>query len=133
MAALASALVVAAAVAAGLWISGAPQTQRLERADERRIDDLRRLTAAIADYHDDRGELPAHLGALVDGLRLSELPSDPLRGEPYDYERAGAGAYRLCARFDLPSPPERSAGFWRHGAGRHCYAFTVDGNAADAP
>jgi len=130
IAAVSSALVVAVAVTAGLWISGAPQTQRLERADERRLADLRSLTVAVQDYHDANGELPDRLQVLVDGIRLSELPLDPLRGEPYDYAREGTTAFRLCARFDRPSPPQSSRGFWRHGAGHHCFDFRLDGDAA---
>ncbi|MCY4156798.1 MAG: hypothetical protein OXF66_05105 [Gammaproteobacteria bacterium] len=124
VAALAAAFVVAGAVAAGLYLSGSPDEQRLLRLDERRLRDLWDISREIEQLWDATGELPATLEHVVVGGRpLSETPLDPVTSQPYEYKRMdGAGSgYMLCAVFARPSPATVRPYFWRHEAGRGCF------------
>jgi hypothetical protein len=122
---VASVVLVAAAVAAGLFFSGAPSEQRLLRLDDRRALDLNRLSmAATARWNAGRG-LAGHSAELVDGRSLSRIPVDPVADEPYEYRTTGPLAFEVCAVFDRPSRPELAGDFWFHEGGRQCFAFTV--------
>ncbi len=115
--------VVAAAIATGLYISGPPSEQRLERLDERRVADLRQLSAALRRYYAETAALPADLAELADGLRLSSLPLDPATAERYGYAVAGDAEFELCAEFSRNAESVLGDDFWSHGAGRHCFEF----------
>ncbi len=110
-------IVVAIVVAAFLTI-GPPNRARAEALDRQR---LRDLGDAAAELHEDysAGPLPA---------ALPYPPHDPVSGKPYDYQRLGNTRYRLCATFELPTPPDQPDNpdantFWRHPAGRFCYTL----------
>jgi hypothetical protein len=91
-------------------------------ADRQRLDDLQRLSHAIAAFRAEHDVLPASLARLPSPPAAPVRISDPVTGQPYDYRPLGALAYELCARFDaVSSPAERD--FWWHDAGRHCYAL----------
>lgn len=123
IAAWGSAAVVAAAVIVGLWLAGSPPTLRLERLDEKRVADLKVIAGVINDYWKTHGALPASLTDVVDGLRLSSVPTDPVTEAPYRYSAAPPNRFDLCADFALASRPEDGDDFWRHQADRHCYTF----------
>ena len=119
-----SSTVVAIAVVCGLVLSGSPREQRLKRLDERRIADLRTLASYVDRSWRKHEELPADLGALLDGVDVARIPSDPATGLNYEYVVAGPREYRLCATFQ--TTPDRAAGtFWDHQAGRQCFEFEV--------
>lgn len=107
-------------VAAALMVLGPPSRQRAEALDSRRIDDLRHIEEALrADYDVAKHPIPE---------RLAEPKSDPVTAKPYEYRRLGPTEYTLCAVFERPSPSTGDkvlddSPFWRHGAGRTCYAF----------
>jgi len=125
IAAYVSAAVVAAAIAAGLYLSGSPGEQRLRRLDERRVADLQRLSSVIDLYHTQTGQLPAELERLIDGRRLSSVPRDPATDEPYEFRITGDKRFELCAEFSRGSPAAVTPAdnFWRHDAGRRCFEF----------
>jgi len=125
LAAWASSVVVGVSVAFGVWISGAPQTQRLERLDEMRVSSLRNLADVIDGYWRASGALPATLTDVVDGLRLSGVPVDPVTGLPYEYTLVALDRFALCADFALASEPDSEDTFWMHAAGRDCFEFEV--------
>jgi hypothetical protein len=111
-------LVVAAIVVAAFLTIGPPNRARAEALDRQR---LRDLGDAAADLHDDYsvGPLPA---------ALTHLRHDPVSGKPYDYQRLGNTRYRLCATFELATPPDQpnnpeASTFWHHPAGRFCYTL----------
>ena len=105
---------VAAAVAAGLLITGSPAEQRLRRADEQRVAELRQL-ASTAEFRWNREQR----------LPSVDLPTDPATGEPYDYRVTGPRQFEVCATFDRPSRSELAGDFWSHEAGRRCFQFNV--------
>ncbi|HEX7037314.1 MAG TPA: hypothetical protein VF210_16200 [Pseudomonadales bacterium] len=117
--------VVAIAALAGFLVSGTPGEQRLKRLDAHRVADLQNLARAVERYWYPQHSLPTSVDPLVDGLNLSRLPTDPVTGTPYRYERLSADSYRLCADFARPSEAWEGDDFWRHPAGTHCYTFKV--------
>jgi hypothetical protein len=131
-AAIAATIVVLAAVVWGFVSAGTPDFVRLERLDERRIDDLQAIVWAMQRHVRDpdssrqllkRG-LPRKLEDLAKAVTDRKLSlTDPETGEPYEYEPTAWNTYRLCATFDLPRNATRRV-FWNHPAGRHC--FTID-------
>lgn len=121
--------VVVAAVVTGLVLSGSPAKARLEKLDERRVQDLRSLVRAADLAWTRQGTLP---GSLAELAELASLPAertrDPQTGEPYEYRPSAGEGYELCATFaltaDHPSTVlDRMAKdtFWSHGGGRHCF------------
>jgi hypothetical protein len=125
LAAVASVAVVAAAVVAGLWLSGSPAEQRLLRLDESRVRDLRELSRAVYYRWEERQVLAATADELVDGRALSRLPMDPASQEPYEYRVKGAREFEVCAVFSRPARPEDAEDFWYHDVGRRCFEFDV--------
>jgi hypothetical protein len=122
LAALAS-LAVVVAVGAGLYLGGSPGDQRLLRLDERRVQDLRTLAAAIDAHWSAGSRLPADLAQLLTAQRLRSIPTDPVSEARYEYAPAD-GQYSLCATFARPSRDAAHEDFWAHGAGRHCFAIS---------
>ena len=115
--------VVALVLIISIVISGSPSEQRLIRLDERRVENLVRLSAAFDDYWEERDSLPEEINELLDGRRLSRMPTDPQTALAYEYERLDHDTYQLCATFDRPSPAQRGEDFWVHDAGEHCFSF----------
>jgi len=109
---------------ASFVILGSPGEQRLVRLDELRIAHLVQLTEAIDDYWEARDELPLKMSELLDGRRLSRMPSDPETGLAYEYEQLDPNNYQLCASFDRPSASQLTVDFWIHDVGRGCFTFT---------
>ncbi len=116
--AVAAIIIVAAIVVVAFLTIGPPNRARAEALDRQR---LRDLGDAAAELHEDygAGPLPA---------TLPHSPHDPVSAKPYDYERLSNTRYRLCANFELPTPPEQpnnpdASTFWRHPAGRFCYTL----------
>jgi hypothetical protein len=105
---------------------GSPNHARAEALDRQRVSDL---GDAAAELHEDygAGPLPA---------ALPQPRHDPVSGKPYQYQRLNDNRYRLCATFELPTPPEQRAGpdvntFWHHPAGRFCYTLDA-GNRVES-
>jgi type II secretory pathway pseudopilin PulG len=135
------AVVGAAAIVTGLVMVGPPSEARRRALDERRVNDLRQLSAAIDAYWTRNGRLPDRLAALETtaerpaGYR-SASPArpapDPSTSVEYGYRVVDSGKYELCADFELaggePGAPTTRA-FWAHGAGRQC--FTLEARKAE--
>lgn len=88
---------------------GTPRHQREIEADERRIEDLRRIAREIGEQG---------------GAAAARRPKDPLTGIPYEYSPKAGSSYELCAVFSTdnredPDGPA-SPSFWKHPKGRHC-------------
>lgn len=124
LAAIGATLVVVVAVVTGLLLAGSPARERDRRMDALRIVALRQLASVISVYHEESGMLPARLADLVDGRNLQTLPTDPVSGQPYDYEPESDNSYALCATFDEASQEGEVAEFWMHSAGRNCFRLS---------
>jgi type II secretory pathway pseudopilin PulG len=114
--------VVVTAIVAGLLVSGSPLRQRELRTDQRRVNDLSRLTSAVSQYYRETREVPDTLAQLVNGRMLSSLPRDPISAAPYRYARATRARVSLCAVFARESG-EAPGDFWYHAAGEQCFEF----------
>lgn len=124
---------VAIVVGVGLWVLGSPAEERRRRLDERRVEDLREIAAAVDAYWTRTGAQPESLEALAGWQGLQAPRTDPDTGEPYAYRPAGPNRYELCATFarEDPGPEPRrryelGPSFWHHGAGRHCFDLEAE-------
>jgi Domain of unknown function (DUF5671) len=126
MAALTTAI-VAAMIVLGFVQVGTPGTQRMMRADEKRIQDLFQISTQIHLRFHGAGKLPAHLDELSNIAFV-----DPVTRVAYPYQPKEGGNYELCATFSLDSRQVKAGSrskFWSHPAGNHCFEL----NAAGSP
>lgn len=117
--------IVVIAVGVGLWVAGSPAEARLERLDQRRVNDLRTADGAIDRYWRERARLPLALDSLPSTFADGHGLKDPTTELPYEYQISGDSSYTLCATFDRASQPEgRYAAdpVWVHPAGHHCFS-----------
>lgn len=124
-------IVVVATVAGAIVVMGSPAEQRRMRIDERRVDDLRRIEAAVRLYHGDAGALPATLDVLAAQPGVALDAADPETGSSYGYRKAGGDAFELCATFATDTAARKPGEHWQeprwaHGAGRHCFTFRIE-------
>lgn len=121
----------------GLFIAGSPTQERMRRLDAQRLNDLQSITYAVDQFYALKTQLPASLEELqrqrevyVSSIR------DPETQAFYEYQKAGATSYELCATFategdqnqfsDGTRPAYPNTGsFWKHGVGRTCYTVDV--------
>lgn len=122
-------------LALGLVMAGSPRVERQRKLDRQRIEDLSQLSRTIESYFREFEALPATLDQLPQ-LRAPGFaePFDPVNGRRYEYATIDSMRYRLCADFETADstggepptyPPDRSAAFWRHAAGRQCFELRV--------
>ena len=119
-------LVVTGAVIAGIVVIGPPSEERTRRLDDRRVEDLRRISSSARVYYTRRQRLPASLDELAAEPGIAFAPQDPQTGEPYGYRTLDSERYEVCAVFERTAAGERAAGFWSHGAGRQCFTLKAE-------
>jgi hypothetical protein len=118
--AILSTIVIVVMVISGFWFLGSPNTQRMLRADSKRIQDLFQLSGQINGHWSTNGhKLPEH---------LDELPNvasaDPVSRMAYEYRSKEGSQYELCATFSRESQSNKGAmsrSKWSHPAGRACF------------
>lgn len=129
---VATGVAVAATITAALLVMGAPDTQRQVRLDERRVQELQRLSEAVDTHAYRHGALPQALSEITGRPGMAYATTDPVSGVPYRYEPTGPDEFRLCAQFDTDTA--RTAGrarpyggdAWAHPAGNHCFERRVE-------
>jgi len=140
MAAIASAVVVLAAIVAGFFIIGSPAKQRAMRFDDQRVQDLQMIQSNIINHWTQKSKIPAQLSELTDSLSGFTPPLDPSTKQPYEYFVKGDLKFELCATFTYSSetnslskypavPMRYGESFmdnWSHGGGRICFERTID-------
>ncbi len=121
---------------------GSPATQRDERLDERRIQDLQTIQWQVVNIWQVSQSLPETIDELKETVG-ARIPVDPETGSLYEYEKMGESNFRLCAEFNRTSrdflereparlspivPNKISLGFdsWEHAAGRVCFERDAD-------
>lgn len=134
---------VAIAVVAGFFVAGSPQSQRLVRFDQQRVNDLQTIQWQVVSYWQSKQRLPQQLGDLQNNIAEFVEPRDPETGEAYEYRVTGGLSFELCAEFktesrssDAPQRPLTKVGTsignpglsstWEHSIGRACYDRTID-------
>lgn len=95
------ALCTAAAVIAGLVVSGGPLYARKENRDEARLANLRAISRNIECQAQQLGRIPEapESNSTCPGKLVL---TDPLSGEAYTYSRTNDRYWRVCATFELP-------------------------------
>ena len=125
---------VLAVVIVGVTLLDSPAQERLRRLDERRVDDLRSISAELDIYWTREGTLPSSLEDLAKEPGIFMELHDPETGRPYEYRVLSSNTYELCAEFardtaDGQGRPYRD--YWSHGQGRHC--FELEAQAVEQP
>jgi hypothetical protein len=120
---------VVAAVLAGLFALGSPTEERARRIDERRVSDLRGISAATDLFLTRHARLPASLEELTAEPGVTVGTRDPASSEPYPYQPLDSVRYEVCATFERESEeisrdPKRD--LWAHGAGRQCFQLEAE-------
>lgn len=139
-------LFVVLSVAVGFFVMGSPQTQRLIRFDETRVNNLQMVQSQIVIYWQQKQVLPKTLSDLKDPISGFIIPTDPATGVSYEYSATGKLSFQLCAAFSrdtvalvisktvpvLAAYPygdyvgDASNENWQHGVGRVCFDRTID-------
>ena len=128
-------LVVALAVVASFFLIGSPADTRLQKVDEKRVNDLSSIQNEIVNYWQQKSKLPDNLGQLDNGLNYFTVPRDIENDRDYVYEVLGQYQFKLCADFstenNTDSPYARPVTYgmeskWTHGKGEVCFTRTID-------
>jgi hypothetical protein len=119
-------------VSLGFWKTRGPSTQRLVRADEKRVQNLSQLASEINNqYNQQNKQLP---GRLTDAQKTKF--ADPASKKPLEYVAKPPSNYSLCTTFATASPKEegsRNFDFWMHPAGTKCFEFNAAEQVPQAP
>jgi hypothetical protein len=137
--AIGSAVLVLAMIIWGFSVMGSPQTQRMVRYDQMKVDHLNQIQSQIVGYYQQKQVLPESLTLLNDPISSFMLPKDPQTNTEYIYQKTGNLSFKLCADFNRESKANGQnesiampIGFdarnanWQHGAGEVCFDRTID-------
>lgn len=137
-------LIVLATIVSGFFIIGSPQTQRLVRFDQDKINDLSSIQWQIVNFYQQKERLPETLEELEDPLIGFILPQDSQTEVEYGYVQVEDLKFQLCAEFnkesrgystdDLRVVKIASSPYgyglenenWAHGEGETCFERTID-------
>jgi len=132
-------VIIGGVIIGGFFLVGSPQSQRLLRFDQQRINDLNIIQQEIINYWQQKDTLPQSLDELESDISGFRPPVDPETGSPYDYRVLGDLTFELCATFKTvgeihaegyPKPiAPRGDPYqqnWGHGIGRTCFSRTID-------
>lgn len=115
---------VVAVVIGGILLLDSPAEERSRRLDERRVDDLRSISAELDFYWTRERTLPSSLEELADEPGVFLELYDPESGEAYEYRVLSSNTYELCAEFARDTAEERNRFYtenWSHGPGKQCF------------
>jgi hypothetical protein len=133
-----SGIIVLAVIIGGFFIIGTPQSQRLLRFDEEKVQDLSNIQFQIVEFWREKERLPNDLDELEDPLVGFIVQEDPQTDEPYTYRIIGTLTFELCADFNKASDNAKSQAFpiyqekffldenWEHKEGETCFERTID-------
>lgn len=117
-------ILVTIVIIAGFFVVGSPQTERMRRFDERRVQDLQSIQYQIINYWTSKSILPIQLSQLNDSISGFTIPKDPVSGIDYAYRVKNSATleFELCANFETISLNEN----WQHDKGRQCFERKID-------
>ena len=125
---------VTVSIIAGIIAAGLPKSQRLERLDKRRVNDLSYIEGRISDYWKAYKKLPDGLDNLK-SLTNIIIPVDPKTKANYVYEIVDRDnlKYRICANFETSNkesahrtpPPRYYQPLWLHDAKYTCFEKVI--------
>jgi hypothetical protein len=111
-------VLVAAAIALGLAVTGGPKAGQMEKRDQARLSDLRNIGEYVLCLANDADKtLPTELSedATCMDMHGQVRLADPFNGEVYRYELLDSDTFRVCASFErykgIEAAGYRSDGF----------------------
>lgn len=131
----------------GFITAGSPQSERLKKFDDRRVENLQAIQFRVINYWQAKEALPGSLNDLRDEIYGWKAPTDPENGDDYDYKITGDKSFELCADFsssnldeaeapirsgirEVPVPPKGGTYYgensWIHDVGYKCFERTID-------
>ncbi|NQV93363.1 hypothetical protein HQ403_02590 [Candidatus Kaiserbacteria bacterium] len=137
-------ILILSAIVGGFFIIGSPQTQRLIRFDQDKINDLSSIQWQIVNFYQQKERFPKSLDELEDPLVGFIVPKDSQTGNDYIYNLGEGTLFELCANFNKESrgyamgesrivkPINSEYGYglenenWTHGEGEACFERTID-------
>ena len=139
-----TAAVILASIIFGFFLVGSPAKQRNLRFDEQRVMNLQEIINSIANYWQQKNQLPVRLTDL--SVLGFNVPTDSETGAQYEYSVTGNLTFQLCATFKLGAAAVSSSSGayyegpyypsqvgvattpqnWVHDAGRACFDTTID-------
>ena len=139
IAAISSTAVVVIVAIASLFLIDSPATERMRRADDRRLSDLQAISYGMDTFVlKNKQQLPSSLETLILDRDLGYLENqikDPETQTTYEYKKIDEKSYELCADFALSNKQDdnktqnydyRAYGpAWDHDAGRQCFVLTI--------
>ncbi len=128
---IAAAAVVVLGIGLSFRLLGTPAHARLIALDDARTHDLSTISVYLYNrYGRDHHALPARLPAPIGGLQNRTSAQ-------YVYRRVSARKYHLCATFasqsDSSDLDSSQRAFWKHHAGKTCYALDASSTPPDDP
>ena len=131
-AALMAMVAICIVVGLGFWKTRGPGSQRLIRADEKRLQSIGQLAGQINYYYGQHNQqLPATLSE-----EQKQASKDPVTARTLEY-KAGAGSrFTLCTDFSAPSQEDYkdiSYEFWKHPQGHKCFEFEAGVQVPQVP
>jgi len=136
-----AAVLVLGSIVLGFVVIGSPQSQRLVRYDDQKINDLRMIQSQVVQYWQSKKAIPATLNDLRDPISGFTIPTDPQSQKEYSYRKTGDVSFELCAEFNLKTSsteekvrmqksPVYYEGMidenWAHEKGTACFQRTID-------
>ncbi len=131
-------VVVAGVVTAGFYLVGSPQTARMEKFDQTRVQNLNEIAISIYSYYAKDHGLSKNIEELKNTRYLYGSLNDPETGKPYEYRITGPTSYELCATFSTSNKNQinpmrikwqdyysHQDQDWQHDAGRVCFQKEV--------
>ena len=129
--------VTVASIIGSFFIIDSPNTARMKKYDQQRVNDLSNLDSMINVYYAENKFLPADLTE----ARFSQF-KDPATSQSYSYRIIDETTYEVCADFDLAvdqdgarnSEPMYYYGnknWYYHGKGNQCFASKVYNDGSD--
>jgi len=119
-------------VGLGFWKTRGPGSQRLIRADEKRIQSIGQLAGQLNYYYGQHNQqLPATLSE-----EQKQASKDPVTGRTLEYHAGAGSKFALCTDFSAPSPEDYKDipyQFWKHPQGHKCFEFEAGGQMPQVP
>jgi hypothetical protein len=138
-------LIIVASMILGFSVLGSPQSQRLVRLDNQKIQDLQNIQQQVISYWQMNGALPTSLSDISSSLQYVVIPKDPQSQTTYEYNKTDTMNFEICAEFNkenletnikygsdigMPSIGGKSDYLqnnnWNHSAGRICFPRVIN-------
>lgn len=134
--AIASSVVVYAAILGAFIAVGSPAKQRAIRLDLERVEHLSVIQYQLTEYYREKQELPEQLTDMTTGVTAYIPPTDPETDAAYIYTKSSDVDFELCATFVFDHKEGRNQSYrysaggiqndWEYKAGKYCFERTID-------